>query len=145
MCENEFDYEKYIWQIQFQPIHIIPEKYSYNTTIDYLNRVLTIRRTNVDANRTRTKTIKLTDKDNFEKLLSLSEISKIREFENKSADELRKLDRGYRDGWSLHYYYYTHEAPSVEEGILGNIYQGNPIEGIDEWIHQYVTNDEVGF
>ena len=140
-----FDYEKYIWQIQFHPVHSFPGKYSYNTTIDYLKRVLIIRRTNADTKRTKTKEIKLMDNSRFEELLRLSEISKIREFERKSDDELRNLDMGYRDGWKLHYCYFTHDDPPMTEGVLGTVYKGNPIEGIDKWIHQYATYDEVGF
>ena len=143
MCEKEFDYEKYIWKIQFQPACISTEKYSFITIIDYVNRVLLIRRTNENTKRTKTKEIKLSDKKCYEELLHLSEISKIKEFENKSADELRKLDSGYRDGWSLCYCYYTHGDPSEIEGELSTIYKGNPIEGIIGWIYRYVPNAEV--
>ncbi len=142
MCEKEFDYEKYIWKIQFQPAHIFTEKYSFITIIDYVNRALVIRRTNEDTKRTKTKEIKLSDKKCYEELLHLSEISKIKEFENKSADELRKLDSGYRDEWHLHYCYYTHGDPSEIEGELSTIYKGNPIEGIIEWIRHYAPNVE---
>ena len=145
MLENGFDYKKYIWQIQFQPAHIIQGKYDYDTTIDYLNKVIIIRRTNTDTMRIKTKEIRLTDNSRFEDLLQLSEISRIREFENKSDDELSKLDIGYRDGWKLRYAYFIHDDQTKIEGTLGSIYKGNPIEGIAKWIHQYASFDEVGF
>ena len=36
--EKEFDFEKYIWQIQFRPRFMFPENRSFCATVDYLNR-----------------------------------------------------------------------------------------------------------
>ena len=109
--EQEFDYDKYIWKIHFRPWFIIPGEYTYKTTVDFVERLLTIRKTITNTHMVNDQIYDLDD-DSFSELLSFAEISKIREFENKTEEELKKLDRGYRDGWRLQYSYFTKDIPN---------------------------------
>lgn len=131
---QQFDYKKYIWQIQFEPMTVIPSsKYIYHTTIDYINRIVIQSRTNTLSLKTKDKVRKISNRQ-YQELLDYSTIESIKAFNAKSEKELLTLDCGYRDGWYLPYSYFTKEDPSRIDGLLGTIYKGNPIEDIAKWI-----------
>ena len=144
-CGNnlkDFNFEKYIWQIQFYPSFIGYRDCTYNITLDYLNRLLFIR---ITDNNTQTMKERIYDIDDesFEELLSYSEISKIQAFENKSEVELNELETGYRDCWMLKYHYFTHDKLPRADRSLIRIYTGNPIEDIAKWIRRVCPNETL--
>lgn len=139
----EFDFDKYIWQIQFQPRKIFPSKEpSCHTTIDLLNRVLIVRKTDSITHIVSEQIYEISDAD-YEQLLPHTEIEKIQSFERKSAEELKWSDWGYRDGWWLDYSYFTHEVPPRIDGTLGRIYKENPLEEIVNWILRTFSETEL--
>lgn len=140
--DEKYDYEKYIWQIQFRPWYIVPEDYTYNTTIDYINRLLTIRKTIRNTHMVNEQIYEIDDED-YKELLTFSEIEKMQKFENVPEEELRKRDRGYRDGWRLKYSYFTHGVPPRTDGSLGQLYEGNPLEDIVEWIRKNFPDADI--
>lgn len=142
---KEFSYEKYIWQIQFQPWYIFPKEYTYNLTIEYLNRTIAIRRTPSNAQTVKEKIYEIDNDESYEELLSYSEISQIRKYENTPEDELRQFDWGYRDGWRLKFLYFTKDDPPRTDGTLGTIYKGNPLEEILGWVRKNIAESDVEF
>ena len=137
----EYDYSKYICMLMLTPEGSVPDLTdskgnSYSVTVDYVNRLVISRKTNINTGRTNTKEYKI-DMENSAYLLEHSEINKIRAFERKSKEELFTLDRGYRDGWYIHYAYFTKEKSPITEGTLGTIYAGNPLEMIIDWIYKF--------
>ena len=142
---QSFDYQKYIWQIQFEPMTILSSrKYTYNTTIDYITRTVIQRRTNTLSRKTKEKIRHISEKQ-YKELIEFSSIEKIRDFEHKSKNELHTVGCGYRDGWSLAYSYFTKEDPPRIDGRLSTIYRGNPIEEIAMWISKEFPFDGFGY
>ena len=139
----EFDYEKYIWQIQFVPSYIWHEKYAYNTTIDFVKRLLIVRKTLKNENTTSKKIYSIDNDESYEKLLELSRISDIQEFESKTEDEQRAYYKGYRDGWLLYYSYFTNGKPPRTDGILSELYKGNPLEEIIDWVRKNYDDPDI--
>ena len=141
--EQEFDYEKYIWQIQFRPWYIVPREHTYKTIIDCVKRTVTVRRTITNTYMVNERIYDFEDDENFEELLSYSEIAKIHEFESLSDDELRGKVCGYRDGWGLKYSYFTHEVPPRIDGFLGWVYWDSPFEKITEWLRRNIPDENI--
>lgn len=141
--DKEFDFEKYIWQIQFRPWYIIPGEYTYNTTIDYIGRMVTIRKTITNTHMVNEQIFDFEDDKSFDELLSYSEIAKLHEFEKLSEEELKSRDRGYRDGWRLRYSYFTHEVPPRIDGSLGTIYDDSPFEKIVDWLRENLPDADI--
>lgn len=141
--EPKFDFDKYIWQIQFQPWNILPSiEPSSHLTIDLLNKVLIVRKTDANTYMVSEQIYEISDAD-YEQLLPHTEIEKIKSFEGKPADELKRSDRGYRDGWWLNYSYFTREVPPRIDGTLGRIYRDNPLEEIVNWILRIFPEEEL--
>lgn len=140
---QDFDYEKYIWQIQFRPWYIIPGEFTYNTTIDYVGRMVTIRKTITNTHMVNEQIYDFENNESFNELLSYSEIAKIHEFEDLNEEDLKKRDRGYRDGWRLKYSYFTHEDPPRTDGSLGSIYKDSPFEKIIDWIYRNLPDADI--
>ena len=132
---KEFDFEKYIWQIQFHPRSAFPNlivsKVSETVTIDYLNRQVIFKKTFTDTQMTQKEAVNI-DGESFRELLQFSEIAKLREFEETPEKELHCYS--YRDNWILEYYYFTVEEPHRTDGCLSGIYENSPFEEIVNWI-----------
>ena len=141
--EQAYDYEKYIWQIQFRPWYIIPGEFTYNTTIDYVGRMVTIRKTITNTHMVNEQIYDFEDDDSFDELLFYSEIEKLHGFEELSEAEMKSRDRGYREGWRLKYSYFTHEDPPRVDGSLGAIYDDSPFEKIVEWIRKNLPDADI--
>ena len=139
--EKEFDFEKYIWQIQFRPRFMFPENRSFCATVDYLNRRLIFSESNTDSHSTDEVIFSIDDDKRFAELLSYSEISKIRQFEAIPGKELWKQAYAYRDGWRMEYYYFMRGVPPRVDGRLGPICKENPLEEILQWIRRNVPQD----
>lgn len=139
-----FDHKKYIWQIQFCPWYTDSVEYTYNTTIDYIGRTVTVRKTIINTQMVKEQFYDLKDSDAFDELLSYSEIALLRDFEQLSEEDLKKRDRGYRDGWRLKYSYFTHDDPPRIDGSLGTIYEDSPFEKIVEWIRRNLPDADIG-
>ena len=143
IMDQEFDYEKYIWQIQFRPWYKIPGEFTYNTTIDYIGRMVTIRKTITNTYMVNDQIYDFEDDECFDELLSYSEIKKLHEFEKLSEKELKNKDRGSRDGWQLKYSYFTHDDPPRVDGVLSTIYDDSPFEKIVEWIRNNLPDADI--
>ena len=141
--EQEFDFEKYIWRIEFRPWYIIPGELTYNTTIDYVARMVTIRTMTTNTHMVNEQTYNFEDDESFDELLSYSEIKKLHEYEALSEETLKRLDRGYRDGWRLKYSYFTHEVSPRVDGSLGIIYENSPFEKIIKWIRKNLPDADI--
>lgn len=126
MAAEKFDYEKYIWQIQFRPWYVIPEKCTHSAAIDYLNRCLIVRKTMTNTGMVNEKVYDI-DSEIFHELLSYSEISKINAFENQTENDLNDHSRGYRDGWRVKYSYFTKGALPRTDGSFGIYDRENPL------------------
>lgn len=131
------NYQQYIWQFQFHPGHFLRKEIPYFVTIDYINRKLTINRIDPISSESKSQCFDISD-DEFEGLLQYSEIEKIREFENKSEEELSVLEEGYRDGWYVEYSYYTQDVPPRTDGALHTLHKENPLEKLVNWAMVYV-------
>ena len=70
-------------------------------------------------------------------------IPKIREFEEMSDEELKRIDRGYRDGWRLKYSYFTKDEPARKDGSLRHVYAWNPLEQIVDWIQRNFPDADI--
>lgn len=127
---KEYDFEKYIWQIQFQHHGLFSLLPDGNITINYLKRVVIVKDIDNREKVVNVRTYEIEDVQ-FEQLLELSMISKLREFEGKSKDELMDLECGFRDeGCFMIYSYFTHGEPPRTDGALRVFYSGSPFEAI---------------
>ncbi len=117
----------YIWQIQFQWYGMFSRMPYENITIDYLNRKVLVRNTDIEQKVTKEITYDIEDAE-FNELLKVSEISKLREFEEKTEEE--KSECGFRDEGYVVYSYFTNDDPHRTDGTLKIIYKDSPFEEI---------------
>lgn len=136
-----YDYNKYIWQIQFRARHAIESMYrrKYNTIIDPVNRMVILHETDTLFHETNTQYFEITD-EAFAELLPLLSIQLNREFELLPEEVL--IDQGYRDGWSLRYTYFTKENPPKRDGALMDYLQDDPLEEVVNWLHKHYCTVE---
>ena len=134
---NGFDFDKYIWQIQFHTYDVLSSTYISSKIIDYLNKIAIVKDVNILTGEVEEATYTIR-KDRFKGLLELSEIKKIIEFEAKSPKELESLNNGYRDGCKLEYTYFVQKGSLIHSGDLHYVYDENPIEEILKWVDDLI-------
>ena len=137
-AEKKDNYIKKIW---FRSWYDKPREYTTAITIDYEDRLLTIRKTLTGTNLVNEQIYEI-ENEAFEQLLTVSKVDDIKKFESLSEEQLARREDGLRKGWYVKYRYYEGPDMIKTEGFLDAYYEGNPIEEIAAWVMDFLNNFE---